>query len=229
MSISDTLAAFLAFGLLHLRGVSGKAGWRWLFLIEALLTLVVGLAAFILMPASPTQTASTFRGKKGWFTEREETIIVNRVIREDPTKSGMHNRQPITPKLLWKSMGDYDLWPLYIIGLLFQIPETTPTQYLTLTLKGLGFDTFKTNLLVIPSTVLHMITMLLLTYAAEIFGELTFVSAFGQVWALPFLVYIYKVDITKISKWKAFGVMSLLLSYPSGKPTLDHSSPSPPN
>jgi MFS family permease len=34
MSISDTLAAILAFGLLHLRGVSGKAGWRWLFLIE---------------------------------------------------------------------------------------------------------------------------------------------------------------------------------------------------
>jgi hypothetical protein len=226
MSISDTLAAFLAFGLLHLRGVSGKAGWRWLFLIEALLTLVVGLAGFVLMPPSPTQTASKLRGKKGWFTEREETIIINRVIREDPAKSGMHNRQPITPKLLWKSMCDFDLWPLYIIGLLFQIPETTPTQYLTLTLKGLGFGTFKTNLLVIPSTVLHMITMLLLTYTAEILGELTLVSAFGQIWALPFLVYIYKVDITKISKWKAFSVMSLLLSYPSGKPTILHIYPS---
>ncbi len=113
-------------------------------------------------------------------------------------------------------MCDYDLWPLYIIGLLFQIPETPPTQYLTLTLKGLGFDTFKTNLLVIPSTVLHMITMLALTYAAEIWGELTLTSAFGQIWTLPFLVYIYKVDITKINKWTAFGVMTLLLSYPSG-------------
>jgi hypothetical protein len=34
---------------------------------------------------------------------------------------------------------------------------------------------------------------------------------------LPFLVYIYLVDITKINKWLAFGIMSLLLSYPSGK------------
>ncbi|KUJ08168.1 MFS general substrate transporter [Mollisia scopiformis] len=218
MSISDVLAAFFAFGLLHLRGVDGKSGWRWLFLIEALLTLVVGVAAFVLMPPSPTQTASTLRGKKGWFTEREETIIINRVIREDPQKSGMHNRQPITPKLLWKSMCDFDLWPLYIIGLLFQIPETTPSQYLTLTLKGLGFGTFKTNLLVIPSTVLHMITMMALTYGAEIWGELTITSAFGQIWALPFLIYIYLVDITKINKWKAFGIMSLLLSYPSAHP-----------
>ncbi len=63
-----------------------------------------------------------------------------------------------------------------------------------------------------------MITMLLLTYFAEIFGELTLTSAFGQIWALPFLVYIYLVDITKINKWQAFGIMSLLLSYPSGKP-----------
>lgn len=140
------------------------------------------------------------------------------MIREDPTKSGMHNRQPITPKLLWKSMSDYDLWPIYIIGLLFQIPETTPSQYLTLTLKGLGFDTFKTNLLVIPSTVFHMFTMMGLTYLAEIWGELTLTSMIGQIWALPFVVYIYAVDITKIDKWLAWGIMTLLLSYPSAHP-----------
>jgi hypothetical protein len=146
----------------------------------------------------------------------EETIIVNRVIREDPTKSGMHNRQPVTPKLLWKSIRDFDLWPLYVIGLLFQIPETTPSQYLTLTLKGIGFDTLHTNLLVIPSTILHIITMLALTYVAEVWGELTLTALIGQIWALPFVVYIYIVDITKINKWKAFGIMTLLISYPSG-------------
>lgn len=117
-------------------------------------------------------------------------------------------------------MSDYDLWPLYIIGLLFQIPETTPSQYLTLTLKGLGFGTFKTNLLVIPSTVFHMFTMLGLTYLAEVVGELTLTSMLGQIWALPFVVFIYAVDITKIDKWKAWGIMSLLLSYPSGNLSL---------
>ena len=143
--------------------------------------------------------------------------MINRIIREDPAKSSMHNREPITPKLLWKSMCDYDLWPLYILGLMFQIPETTPSQYLTLTLKGLGFDTFKTNLLVIPSTVAHMITMMAISYLAEIWGELTFTSSIGQFWAFPFLVFLTVKDITKINKWSAFGVMTALLSYPSCK------------
>ncbi|KAF5497164.1 putative transporter [Colletotrichum siamense] len=218
MSIADILSALLAYGLLHMRGLQGHAGWRWLFLIEGLLTLVIGIFGFLLMPAGPCQTASWFRGKKGWFTEREEAILVNRVLREDPSKSSMHNREPITPRLLWDSLRDYDLWPLYILGLTFQIPSTPPQQYLTLTLRNLGFDTFQANLLSIPNTVGHMITMLAITYLAEVFKELTFIAMSGQFWTLPFLIYLNVVDTTEVNRWVLYTVISLLLIYPNAHP-----------
>lgn len=93
---------------------------------------------------------------------------------------------------------------------------TPPTQYLTLALKGLGFGTFDTNLLTIPYTVFHMFTMMAVTYAAEIFGELTLFSLTGQIWALPFLIYLNVVNITHVNKWIIWTVTTLLLSYPSG-------------
>jgi hypothetical protein len=150
------------------------------------------------------------------MSNREETIIVNRVIRDDPSKGTMHNREPITPKLLWKSLRDYDLWPLYIIGLTFGTPMTTAKQYLTLTLKGLGFNTFVTNLLTIPTEFLSIVFILILTYISEVTKQLTLVSMIGQIWALPFVVYLYVVDITTVNKWTVWVVMTLLLAYPNG-------------
>ncbi|KAI1412733.1 MFS general substrate transporter [Hypoxylon sp. FL1857] len=218
MSVADIICGLLAAGFLQMRGVLGYAGWRWLFLLEAIITLVVGLFSFVLMPAGPCQTASWFRGKDGWFTPREEIIIVNRVIREDPSKSDMHNRQPITPKLLWKCLKDFDLWPLYIIGLAFQIPAVPEQQYLTLSLRQMNFDTLTSNLLSIPYTALHIITMLALTYTAEIFRELTFVSVIGQFWILPFLIYLNVADTAHASRWVIWAVTSLLLAYPNAHP-----------
>lgn len=44
--------------------------------------------------------------------------------------------------------------PLYMIGMLFEIPTSPPGSYLTLSLRGLGFTTFQVNLLAIPLNVL---------------------------------------------------------------------------
>lgn len=46
---------------------------------------------------------------------------------------------------------------LYLMGLTAFVPFDPPGAYLTLTLKSLGFSTFHTNLLVIPSSVLWII------------------------------------------------------------------------
>ncbi|KAI0535385.1 major facilitator superfamily domain-containing protein [Xylaria digitata] len=218
MFTADILASIIAFGLLHLRGVDGHPGWRWLFLIEGLITGTIGVLSFVMLPPGPTQTASWSRGKGGWFTAREESIMVNRIIRDDPSKGTMHNREPITLKLLWQSLTDIDLWPLYAIGLTFNIPTFSPQLYLSLSLKGLGFTTFQTNLLSIPYLVLKIINMLLLSTLAEVTGQLAACASLFQFWCLPFLIYLRLVDTTHASKWLTWAIISLLLAAPLAHP-----------
>lgn len=150
--LTDVIAPLLAYGLLRLRDYHGYEGWRWLFLIEGILTLAIGIWSILMMAPSPTQTKAWWR-PKGWFTEREEKIMVNRILRDDPSKGDMHNRQAITFGLLWKSICDFDLWPIYALGITFGIPAGPSDQYLTLTLRQLGFDTFNSNLLSIPAQI----------------------------------------------------------------------------
>ncbi|KAM0075123.1 hypothetical protein ACKRZS_012941 [Fusarium odoratissimum] len=217
-NVADIISGFLGAGFLQLRGWHGHEGWRWLFLFEGLLTLAVGISAWFLMPAGPTQTSGILRGKNGWFTEREERIMVNRVIRDDPSKGDMHNRQPITPKLLWASIKDYDLWPIYAIGLTFLIPATPPAQYFTLTLRGLGFNVLVTNLLTIPHTILSIGGLLLISYLAEKWNERSLLGLAVQIWKLPFIIYLYVVDMSTVNRWVSFAVLALLLGSPTAHP-----------
>ncbi|RDB30327.1 hypothetical protein Hypma_007245 [Hypsizygus marmoreus] len=215
-NVCSIVGSFIAFGVLRMRGVAGRAGWRWLFLIEGLITLTIGIATFYKMPPSPTQTKTWYR-PNGWFSEREETIAVSRILRDDPTKGDMHNREGLTLKRLWTAVCDYDLWPLYIAGLMFGIPNSPPGTYLTLSLRNIGFNTFHTNLLTIPSTVAGMVTMFGITMISESVNDRSFVAMAEDVWSLPFLIALYTLPANP-NQWKYFGLASGLLSYPYTHP-----------
>lgn len=53
------------------------------------------------------------------------------------------------------------------------------------------FDTFKTNLLTIPHTVLGFCSMFLITLLSEAVNDRAIVSMLEDLWALPFLVALY--------------------------------------
>ncbi|RFU79732.1 allantoate permease [Trichoderma arundinaceum] len=213
LSVTGIATSLLAFALLHLRGVNGWGGWRWLFLVEGLITLVVGIASFFLMPASAVQTKTWFR-PNGWFTDREVSIVVNRVLRDDPSKGDMHNREAITPKRLWETLKDYDLWPLYILGLIVFIPPNPPATYITLTLRKLGFDPFTTNLLTIPYNVFHIINLILITRLSHWLNERTLVSMIQVIWTLPCIIALRWWPGVMVNQWGTYALVTVLTSYP---------------
>ncbi|KAJ0422375.1 major facilitator superfamily domain-containing protein [Aspergillus carlsbadensis] len=213
LSVTEIFGSFLAFGVLHMRGVLGWGGWRWLFLIEGSLTLLIGLVSFFRMPASAVETKTWFR-PKGWFSDREVGIVVNRVLRDDPSKGDMHNRQAITLARLWSALSDYDLWPIYLLGLLVYTPMVPIRTYITLTLKGVGFDTFVTNLLIIPYNITHILMLNGLTHLSERVNERSLVSMLQPLWVLPCIVTLRFWSGAMVDAWGTYSIMTVLLSYP---------------
>lgn len=165
------------------------------------------------LPPSPTQTASRFRGKNGWFSEREEIIMVNRILRDDPSKGDMHNRQGLSLKLLWQALTDWDMFPIYLLGLTWTIANNTISSYLTLTLRGLGFGTFETNLLTIPASTLLLIQLLFWTWLSERINNRFAIVLFCQLWMLPLLITLVVLP-KDYSNWSRYAILVLLYGYP---------------
>lgn len=221
---TSILGAFLAYGLLHLRGGSLGAGWRYLFAIEGSLTAFIGILTWLYLPASPTQTSrhgikgglkGILRPKNGWFTEREEYILVTRILLDDPGKATMHNRQGLSFRALWDSLTDYDMWPIYLVGLTWTIPMTPETAYITLTTKALGFNTFETNLLTIPAYTLFILQLLFWTWLSEKMNQRLLIGLISQIWVFPLVLALEVLPETfHNSNWAKWAITTLIIGYP---------------
>jgi hypothetical protein len=125
----------------------------------------------------------------------------------------MHNRQGLSLKLLWEAVTDYDLWPVYILGFTWSIPQQQVNSYLTLNLKQLGFDTFQTNLLTIPGYALFLIQLIFWTWLSEKINNRFLIVLMCQFYMLP-LVITLEVLPNTASPWAWYAPSALLVGFP---------------
>ncbi|KAK9463198.1 uncharacterized protein V1516DRAFT_688196 [Lipomyces oligophaga] len=78
--IAFTLAAF---GVIMMGEAGVPARWRRAWLLYGLLSCIVAISFRYLMPPSPLKVSS-YKVLEKWFTPRELTIIVNRVLQDNP-------------------------------------------------------------------------------------------------------------------------------------------------
>ncbi|PIG80465.1 hypothetical protein AARAC_001648 [Aspergillus arachidicola] len=108
-----------------------------------------GIVLTMLLPNSPT----TFWG----FTRDERLMIIARVRRN---QTGVEQR-----KIKWDQIKeaylDYKTWLFFLLGVVGNIPNGGISNFSTLVIEGLGFDTFHTALLGIPQGVIVVIWIVL--------------------------------------------------------------------
>jgi MFS family permease len=54
--LGPCFSGLLAYGIREMDGVQGKEGWRWIFILEGLITIVISFLVFWLVPKFPEKT-----------------------------------------------------------------------------------------------------------------------------------------------------------------------------
>ena len=212
LNIARVISNLLAAGILQMRGTGGRPGWFFLFLIEGLLTFVLGLISYFYLPQSAVNTKSVLC-RRSWYNEREEGIMVNRLLRDDPAKGITAIKEPATIQDIKEAWMDKSMWGMYLLGLVAYIPATPVQGYLSLTLRRLGFTVFESNMLSIPSAALQIILMLLLAKSSEYFNERAIHCFVGEVWSLPLLAALLGLPAHG-NAWARFTLTTMISGYP---------------
>lgn len=69
-SMAGAFSGLLAYAIAKMDGVGGYAGWRWIFILEGLLTVVVAVAAFFLLYDFPDTASFLSVEEKAWVVQR---------------------------------------------------------------------------------------------------------------------------------------------------------------
>lgn len=168
----------------HLDGVNGLAGWRWMFIINSIITLPLGFIGFWLWPGTPDKAKSVFLSKE------EIALAQDRLARAGHAQE----TTSITWALAKKVFLGWKLWVLVIWDIFFwnACLNASTAPYL-LWLKSLHkYSTSRLNDLSATAPGLGIFYVLFICFGADL--------VFGRPWA-----------ITIAHSWNLIGLIILLV------------------
>ncbi|KAK9433067.1 major facilitator superfamily domain-containing protein [Lipomyces doorenjongii] len=92
----------------NLNGAHGMEGWRWLFIVCAIITIPCALIGVFFCPNVPDRTRSRY------LTEREKQLAVDRLLRD-----GFAKTRGIGKGLFKRIFGNWRIYVFFVVGNLF--------------------------------------------------------------------------------------------------------------
>ncbi|KAL2867752.1 MFS general substrate transporter [Aspergillus lucknowensis] len=202
-SFAGALGGPLAIGLLSLGGRSGLHGWQWLFLVEGVLTCFLGVAAYLYLPHNAAKPKSFFGRSFSLFSPREASIIVTRVVRNDPTKALRYGK-PVLPAHILATFTDWRLYGHLVAALLSMIMISPMNTYAPSIIQSLGFSNLQANGLNSVGSVCALVFSVSLAFSSDTFRERGVHIAVGYIWAAAGLLWLALAP-DAVGKWVLYG------------------------
>lgn len=116
--LSGIVGGPISGALLELHGFLGLAGWQWLFLLEGLPSVVVGLAVLAYLPDRPSHARWLAPAEREWL---ERTVAAER--ERAVSRHGATLRRALADPLVWRLAATYFLIVVGLYGLALWLPQ----------------------------------------------------------------------------------------------------------
>ncbi|KEZ45246.1 hypothetical protein SAPIO_CDS2720 [Scedosporium apiospermum] len=160
-----TVRFFLGFveaAFFNMDGVRGWRAWRWLFLIEGVITVFIAIGMYFILPNFPRTTT--------WLSEEEKAVAIWR-LQEDVGEDDWVSSED---QSLWRgfklALEDVKTWVLLLLVFCI-VASGSITNFFPTVVKTLGYGDVPTLLLTSPPYVLCFIVTCLNSWHADRTGE----------------------------------------------------------
>ncbi|KAL4258768.1 MFS transporter superfamily protein [Pleurotus pulmonarius] len=153
--LASGFSPILAYSLSLLDGRGGLAGWSWIFLVEGLITIALGLLSWFFIPDVP---------ERNNFLTEEQTLLVLKRVAED---RGDSFADEVTLLSVLHHLND---WVIWVHGMMFfcsTVPQTAISFFMTIILNGMGWSKEKALLLSAPPYVLALFSSMLFAWWSD--------------------------------------------------------------
>ena len=153
--LASAFSGFLAYLLVKLNGAGGYAGWRWIFLIEGMLTCTIAFAALWLMPPWPEQAK---------FFKPEEKLVFLARLRDDRRHGTMNHGSLASLRACLRD------WKIWLFMLAYFGADNTASSFASFQptiLQGLGYTASEANVYTIPVYMVAFVVVISMAYLSD--------------------------------------------------------------
>ncbi|KAF4850533.1 putative transporter [Colletotrichum siamense] len=171
-ALAGAFSGLLAFVIVRMDGLAGIAGWRWIFIIEGIVSVVAGVATFFLLIDTPALSTRWLDADERKYLELRQYAVQGNSIR---VREAEKTRK-------WEILRSVLLdWQLYLQALVYW-SNTVPNFGMKFTMpqiiKNMGYTSSNAQLLTIPPYIVGAISAYVSSSLSDRFK-----------WRMPFIVF----------------------------------------
>ncbi|KIV86421.1 hypothetical protein PV11_02033 [Exophiala sideris] len=157
-NLAGAFGGSIAYGVGHINGAAGLQGFRWLFIIEGIITIVSAVVLYFFLPDYPARAR--------WLSPEDKRFAEDRLVE----RGGGYNRSHASRREILETFFNPRMLAHYIAYIADVVPQGSFTFFTPTIVKGLGYTSIQAQLLTVPPWCVGFVCAITISYIADRFN-----------------------------------------------------------